>query len=289
MRSATTRGFAWQHSPGPASLRRASQIGFVRATCVYVGLLSGCTARDRTPVQPVSSLSVQRGESGQSEATFLFSGDITILATGPERSALLGSVATAPAENASDDAPRTVAQYHLEYLEYGERVVLTITPPSQYATKPEPGSGGRRLAPWSSISRIRTSSDSSASALTLWDGRTIASDFATFGSLGASARLRSRTGADVSPAQRAAQLRGKIRPMLRTRPGSAFAGAGFDSTGAGASIDRRTTWVPLSSEFDVATSRMLVQPSARTGKHLSLTIEVANARTAGIPQQPRKE
>ena len=249
---------------------------------LVIGATVACANTDRNPTQQSIGAQVRSANSAPSDATFSFSADVTINATTKEWRDAIGRSHEQEPPSGQSGATRVVTQYHVEYTEFGERVVMEITPPTQYASDPAHASRAARPIPWATLRRIRIDSDSQFGEFTLWSGRTIVGDYKVLTSLspraGTPPEVTSRTALE-----RARLVRSRIRPLLRLRAGSSLKGLGFDTTTANVRDSDLATWVQLSSDFDVVVTRMLSPRVENTGRRPSLSIEVGNARVVGTP------
>lgn len=178
--------------------------------------------------------------------------------------------------------------YHISYVDSGGRIVVNLTPP---ASRQSGVAAETPSSPsiWSHVTRIRFSSDIEAPTVTLSSGREVVVDSRFVdGLFGAqAARARSAATERETPARRGRRLQGMISPFVRIRAGRPLTRAGFATRTGGSDSDSsaslRSTWARASDDFDVAVHRVMTRPNGKAGRVLSLTVEVANAKVAGVP------
>lgn len=175
--------------------------------------------------------------------------------------------------------------YHISYVDSGGRIVVKLTPPANRQS----GAAAQTPSIWSHVARIRFSSDQEAPTVTLPSGREVVVDRRFVeGLFGAqAARAQSASTESETPATRGRRLQRMISPFVRIRAGRPLTRAGFTTRTGGSDSDSsaslRSTWARASDDFDVAVRRVMTRPNGKAGRVLSLTVEVANAKVAGIP------
>ena len=259
---------------------RTSRVSFGIAV---VALATGCAVHDgkeASPAAPVRGVELAASQYGT--AVFQFDADVSIQTeTAADGN---GAFTSPPPGQVSLREPTAyasnVVEYHLSYLETGDRIVVEITPPSSIRAAPAADSVGRSVPIWAQLQRIRMSSDGADTELTLWDGRVIRSDVAAFPDIPATRDSRVRVA--ITRQQRLRHLRAKLSPFLRVRAQSTLRIPGLETA---QSIDStpgpRPQWIRASDDFDVLQRRRLPGPAGSRGRKLSVALEVRNATLAG--------
>jgi hypothetical protein len=256
-------------------------------------MLAGCTSDRATDDLTAAPRASVRGAVAASP-DFVFEGDISMRSEAdptfrlPEASrARLGQ----PAAGLAGSPPEYLEQrfdYHLSYVDSGGRIIVEMTPPPDRAS----GTGARaRLGAsiWSNLGRIRFASDEEAATVTLVSGRKVVVDGRFIEAIvGAEAGQRARASSIAeTPAARSRRLQGMIVPFIRIRPGSALRHTAFDASARHSDRDSseslRSTWIRTSGEFDVAARRVVTRPEGKPGRMRTLSVELSNAKIAGVP------
>lgn len=275
----------------PVSVSGSSRTGLARLSLVFrctsacrVSTLlaaAACTNSDNSPTQERTFAVAASVAKIQSNASFAFSADVTILATMSDLPDTTSKVRENGFQSNAATPARVLTQYHLEYTEFGDRVVLDITPPDRYASDPGVASRATRPMPWATLRQIHLDSDSVVGQFTLWSGRAVSGDFRVLTALdprsGTARETRSGTAVE-----RARAIRSRIRPFLSVREESALKGLGFDERSSDMAAREMATWAQLSSDFDVVVARSLSR-RVESGRRPNLSIELRNPRVVGIP------
>ena len=201
---AKSRSSSWLHS---ASVSLSSV--FIAAACASDGASAD---------YPAEVVGVNASTRIASAKNFTFEADVAVLALTnraldfPRANGRASSTAGAVDQLDHAVTKSVGVEYHIEYSESVDLVVVDYTPPEAARAAGRPKSGGQNPSIWAAVQRIHMASDAAYPELTLWSGRVIRADVSAFETGVPENRVSDVPKfADATRLQRAKVLRSRLR------------------------------------------------------------------------------